>query len=857
SRAGVDLVSDGGTEDAGGAEDARVSTNPRIEEIERTGRDVGADDGTIALARDVSSLTGRGMRFFSEDAKAGHINNGFYDPDSNTININVKSKNPSAQILSHELTHSIENTDSYLQLRSLIFDRMKREGTDLDAEYRKKEMLYNDAGYRLRDEGEIAHEIIAEQIEKRYLTDEASIRSLVSENRTLGQRIREWFDSLLAKMGNAEAKERDYVRKVRDLYAKALGESTAETRAGGNVNREFSVSKVEEETKDLIAVHNLNADKLMKSLALGGMPMPSIAIAKAEGGHENFGDISIVFDKSTIDPQASAANKVYSGDAWTPTYPTVEYKVNESVESKVSDKYYELSKRIGYDETRAMYRYAENLEDSLNRDGGEDAMIQRLYDDTDMMQIYLQDVGRGKVEPILREVTEKMTEGQAFFSEYLIEVLGEELISGIKAPDGVIPSVHRREYMEAHGAEIRDAYKQMRIELYGDSETEANQKAKEVKTMDLLKLLNDAYRYIHNGGTTVKTVTDTNATNEAIRAAADDGYREWIDSLFRGVQEKSGIRNQQDTFTKSGNRRSWEATHYETTLENVVRAMKESGEKGVGSFGGGNIFGASTQDFSSIEDIKKSAGRLQNLTEDEFQEIKRGFRERFSELAGSLPKNKDSFSAMDDAANMLVEAVVKYKTKKGIDGYLRRESQGWANYSPDVTEELISLVNDIRAMPTQYFEAKPQRAVSFDEVAAFVIPRNADIKVKQELLNRGYSIAEYDPDVPGDRAKVLNGMDKYKFSISKSDDQDSKRVILNAVRRVQKHARGRIRKPICSLSKRSCGAGLKTCRSRSSDTTERRWGNTTGKSMTNTKIGGMILFPPGMNLLILWTMRSG
>ena len=184
---------------------------------------MGADDGTIALARDVSSLTGRGVRFFSEAENDGYINNGFWDPDSNTININVKSKNPSAQILSHELTHSIENTDSYLQLRSVIFDRMKRDGMDIDAEYRKKELLYNDAGYRLRDEGEIAHEIIAEQIEKRYLTDEASIRSLVSENRTLGQRIREWFDSLLAKMGNAEAKERDYVRQVRICMRRSWG----------------------------------------------------------------------------------------------------------------------------------------------------------------------------------------------------------------------------------------------------------------------------------------------------------------------------------------------------------------------------------------------------------------------------------------------------------------------------------------------------------------------------------------------------------------------------------------------------------------------------------------------------------
>lgn len=770
-------IIDENTKDTRAAIQRMRDTNPDFAETERTGLASGAKDEDIRMAGELSSALGKKIRFFREDAKNGTINNGEYHEDTGEIWINTRSKNVKAQIVAHELTHSIEKKDGYRQLVDLTMNKLEEEqkakGKTLDDLYREKETLYADGGVRLASYDEITSELVAEYVEKRLLTDEASIKSLVSENRTLGQRIREWFDSLLAKMGNASAKEREYIRQMRDVYARALGENIENN--GSSVR--FSLSVPVEESKNLIAVHNLNADKLLKALDLGGMPMPSIAIAKAEGGHEDFGDISLVFDKSTIDPQASAANKVYSGDAYTPTYPTVEYKVNEAVESKVREKYYELSKRIGSDEARAMYRYAENLDDSLNRDGGEDGMIQRLYDDTGMMQIYLQDVGRGKVEPIMREVTEKMTEGQVFLSEYLIEVLGEELISGIKAPDGVIPSVHRRAYMEAHGAEIRDAYKQMRIELYGDSKTEANQKAKEVKTMDLLKLLNDAYRYIHNGGTTVKTVTDTNATDDAIRAAADDGYREWIDGLFRGVQEKYGIRNQQDTFTKSGNRRSWEATHYEETLENVVRAMKESGEKGIGGFGDGDIFGASTQEFSSIEDIKKTAGRIQNLTNGEYQDIKRGFRERFSELAGRLPKNKNSLSAMDGAANMLVKAVVKYKTKKGIDGYLRRESQGWANYSPDVTEELISLVNDIRAMPTQYFEAKPQRAVSFDEVAAFVIPRNADTKVKQELLNRGYSIAEYDPDVPGDRAKVLNGMDKYKFSISKSDNPDNKRVM--------------------------------------------------------------------------------
>jgi len=55
-------------------------------------------------------------------------------------------------------------------------------------------------------------------------------------------------------------------------------------------------------------VHNIYANKISKSLKLGGFPMPSIAVTKADMGHENYGEISLVFDKSTIDPKADQKN---------------------------------------------------------------------------------------------------------------------------------------------------------------------------------------------------------------------------------------------------------------------------------------------------------------------------------------------------------------------------------------------------------------------------------------------------------------------------------------------------------------------------------------------------------------------
>lgn len=85
----------------------------------------------------------------------------------------------------------------------------------------------------------------------------------------------------------------------------------------------FSLKEPIEETKDLIAVHNLTGEKLRKLLDLQGIPMPSIAITKSDATAEDFGEISLVFRKDTIDP-ADERNKVFDADAWTPMFPMLD-----------------------------------------------------------------------------------------------------------------------------------------------------------------------------------------------------------------------------------------------------------------------------------------------------------------------------------------------------------------------------------------------------------------------------------------------------------------------------------------------------------------------------------------------------
>ena len=79
----------------------------------------------------------------------------------------------------------------------------------------------------------------------------------------------------------------------------------------------YHLSDVVEGKRDLLAFHNITPQLLQEALNRNGLVMPSLAITNK--GMNDFGEISLLFDKSTIDPNQSRDNKLYGADAWTPT----------------------------------------------------------------------------------------------------------------------------------------------------------------------------------------------------------------------------------------------------------------------------------------------------------------------------------------------------------------------------------------------------------------------------------------------------------------------------------------------------------------------------------------------------------
>ena len=71
------------------------------------------------------------------------------------------------------------------------------------------------------------------------------------------------------------------------------------------------------ETMPLVAHHNLTTEGLKATSDLGGIPMPSIAVSRADAPLENFGEITLVVDPNTLDPSKNKNMNVYPVDAFT------------------------------------------------------------------------------------------------------------------------------------------------------------------------------------------------------------------------------------------------------------------------------------------------------------------------------------------------------------------------------------------------------------------------------------------------------------------------------------------------------------------------------------------------------------
>lgn len=475
--------------------------------------------------------------------------------------------------------------------------------------------------------------------------------------------------------------------------------------------------------KDLIAVHNISGEKLKEALDLGGFPMPSIAITKAEVGHTTFGDISLVFDKESIDP-TDKRNKVYGEDAWTPVFPSVGYKLND-------DKTGDIYRRANNVKHLPLFNptsfYPDNYERYINGLGSE-SLVSHFKEDYDAKQMYLSETGNAVDKYEQREVEKYLPEKVAFYEKVLKEIGIERLKNDNY--DTIENNVKQL---------LRDFYN-----LNFDAMTPFRVK------MRISNTIRGAIDYAENGNK--ETKNDIDATKKKIDEKIDPKkFEAWLEDLFSDVVEKKGIRNEKDPFTPSGNRRKWEQLHDEITLDNVVNAMQKQAAKGGEGLFGGSIFGSAQEEYKSIEEIRKAAKeRIRFMNEADYRAQRDAITDRLSAI--QIPGVGNSFSDTMDMAENIQNAVARSHTAKGIHKYLK---EFYPKVTMETANEIVDIVKDIQNMSARYFEAKPYRSVGFDEVRLAVVPSDTDANLVERLNIHGVEVRTYERGNEGQREQIV------------------------------------------------------------------------------------------------------
>ena len=493
-----------------------------------------------------------------------------------------------------------------------------------------------------------------------------------------------------------------------------------------------------EQSKNLVALHNLSEEKLQQALELGGFPMPSIAITKANIGHTEFGNISLLFGKDSINP-TDKRNKVYGGDAWTPTFPSIGYKLNSE---KTSDIYRRANNVGSLPLFRPVFFHPDNYENKIDGQGS-NGLVEHFKDDYGAKQMFLYEKGNA-VEKFVQHEVEKYSDENVKFFKKILETIGLERLKN----EGYDSLENEMKKLLGQYYDIDfDTMKPFRVINRINSTIQ--------KTID----------YAENGNNKIEN--DIAATEEKIDERIDPKeFRKWLEKLFAGVVEKKGIRNEQNMFTPSGNRREWEKLYDAVTLDNAIKAMQTQAKKGGTGLFGGSIFGAASKELKEIEDIRNEAKlRINPISEEDYQAEKDRITERLKKV--TIPSVSKSFSDAMDFVENVQDAVSKSHTAKGIYRHLHSL---YPDMTMEVAKEIEDIVKDIQKISTRYLEAKPYRAVSFDEIKAAVVPSDTSSELIQQLKDRGIEVSTYEKDNQEQRKQIVNEVAIKEELLFRNDD---------------------------------------------------------------------------------------
>lgn len=540
----------------------------------------------------------------------------------------------------------------------------------------------------------------------------------------------------------------------------------------------FSLDEPVEETETLVAMHNMTEEKLRRTLDIGAWPSPSIAVVKAKEGHANYGEYSAIFPRGTIDPQADSRNKVYGGDAWTPTHDNaiVERGVNYEARRAFDDRIKDLSSQFAGGVFQGSGTLGKiGLENDTRWEPEE--IADKLANHPEVQAAFLQSEGKS-LEPVYRDKQFDRFFSNATIRRYL-DTVGEQEVARLEVKLMTGERLTAEEMKPAEQA-IRDVYaeehanflnrrpesKEKRIDYYMKNNVFPN------RVEDFIRSTQEFYESGGSAGEIDKEATAAKmmemiapggSWNDALRTVKD-----WVQPQLEGLLGERGIYNGEDVVTDRG-RRSFAETHWDYTAENIVKAMNMAAAKGANVYGitPETLAATATQEYKTVDEMHADEARLRTVSEEEHAKTLRDLGIYLDRVTDDLLRTTkhqfdNTFEEEQNLSRIIAEAAKGKKTTAAVKAAFRKE--GYA-ISDGHAKSILALIDRAANIPTGYYEAKPQRVVGFDEALAVVAPDNAPADLLGEMRNAGMNVVEYKAGDEADRLAKVNSVEKARFSV--------------------------------------------------------------------------------------------
>lgn len=542
----------------------------------------------------------------------------------------------------------------------------------------------------------------------------------------------------------AEKKVAELGAKVLDAFYETLGIRLGKSRKELEQEYSLRVQRGEDQANTegallqsqivdpLITVHNISEANLNKSLDLGGFAVPSLGITKQRTPYADFGEISLIGTRDMVDP--SRGTPVFSQDAYTARFPQPDWSksLNTEKAKPLVKEIMEAKKEVNENGPSGYYY--------LQYEGDRDKAIKDLLTHASGMYLFIKHKGI-PFTPI-KQQAKKPSFAAGIVSDFVdnngldVSTVEEGSAAHKKISDGVVEAL-REKLNEPTGL------KGLRMRAYGD-----NIDAYEKTGFIPFKLIEEVKKYEverkkAEGGDAPVSSGATQLELEKLIAPMRDEFEKFISDKVNSVYSAPLI--------KVGN------SYRPITLQNVVEAMKSSAVSNKEStlfFGPGKVRAAAARRFDSIEDIQGNRDLIaDSQTVNGINAAANDKMSDFRDLAARENRG-DEFSTPDRA----MEALAKVAGQKSKPTPARMKS-ALKKYGFEPSDETVKLgveiLNDIKKAMTDYFEAKPQRAVGADEFRGAVVPEGTSEATIRRLEQAGITVAKYDAEVEGARAKVI------------------------------------------------------------------------------------------------------